>query len=90
VQGEKVKTIFIGEVKRVAFIPTLGTAVIVSHGEYFTVYSGLKDVTVKVGQKLTPNQEIGTVLVDGAGISELRFQIRKKDTALDPQIWLRD
>lgn len=90
VQGEKVKSIFAGEVRRVALIPTIGTAVIVSHGEYFAVYSGLKDVTVKVGQKLTINQEIGTVLVNGNGISELRFQIRKSNVALDPQLWLRD
>ncbi len=89
-QGEKVKSIFGGEVRAVAFIPTLGNSVIISHGEYFTVYSGLKDVFVKKGQKLITNQEIGKVLVNSEGISELRFQIRKNTTALDPQIWLKD
>lgn len=89
-QGEKVKTIFAGEVRAVAFIPTLGSSVIVSHGEYFTVYSGLKDVVVKKGQKLTTNQEIGRVQVNSEGISELRFQIRKNTLALDPQTWLKD
>ncbi len=89
-QGEKVKSIFAGEVRAVAFIPTLGSSVIISHGEYFTVYSGLKDVIVKKGQKVTNNQEIGKVQVNADGISELRFQIRKNTTALDPQSWLRD
>ena len=89
-QGEKVKTIFAGEVRAVAFIPTLGSSVIISHGEYFTVYSGLKDVVVKKGQKLTTNQEIGRVQVNSDGISELRFQIRKNTLALDPQLWLKD
>ncbi len=89
-QGEKVKTIFTGEVRAVAFIPTLGNTVIVSHGEYFTVYSGLKDVTVKKGQKVVTNQEIGKMLVNSEGISELRFQIRKNTLALDPQAWLKD
>lgn len=89
-QSEKVKSIFLGEVRAVAFIPTLGSSVIISHGEYFTVYSGLKEVFVKKGQKLTSNQEIGRVLVNSEGISELRFQIRKNTTALDPQVWLKD
>jgi septal ring factor EnvC (AmiA/AmiB activator) len=89
-QGEKVKSIFAGEVRAVAFIPTLGSSVIISHGEYFTVYSGLKDVIVKKGQKVTNNQEIGRVQVNSEGISELRFQIRKNTLALDPQLWLKD
>jgi murein hydrolase activator len=89
-QGERVKSIFSGEVRAVAFIPTLGNSVIISHGEYFTVYSGLKDVTVKKGQKVTTNQEIGKMLVNSDGISELRFQIRKNTLALDPQTWLKN
>ncbi len=89
-QSEKVKSIFSGEVRAVAFIPTLGSTVIVSHGEYFTVYSGLKDVFVKKAQKVMTNQEIGRVLVNSEGISELRFQIRKNTLALDPLTWLRD
>ncbi len=89
-QSEKVKSIYSGEVRAVAFIPTLGSSVIISHGEYFTVYSGLKDVFVKKGQKVNINTEIGRVLVNSEGISELRFQIRKNTTALDPQAWLRD
>lgn len=89
-QGEKVKSIFAGEVRAVAFIPTLGSSVIISHGEYFTVYSGLKEVLVKKGQKVATNQEIGYVLVNSEGISELRFQIRKNTVALDPQGWLKD
>jgi murein hydrolase activator len=89
-QSEKVRTIFAGEVRAVAFIPTLGSSVIISHGEYFTVYSGLKEVFVKKGQKVNTNQEIGFVQVNSEGISELRFQIRKNTLALDPQLWLRD
>lgn len=89
-QNEKVKSIFDGEVRSIAFIPTLGSTVIINHGEYFTVYSGLKEVYVKKGQKVTVNQEIGQILSNGEGISELRFQIRKNTTALDPQAWLRN
>jgi murein hydrolase activator len=89
-QEEKVKCIFEGEVRAVAFIPSIGTSVIISHGEYFTVYSGLKDVVVKKGQKVALNQEIGQVHINSDGVSELRFQIRKNTVALDPQTWLKN
>ncbi len=89
-QGEKVRSVFAGEVRAVAFIPTLGNSVIISHGEYFTVYSGLTDVILKKGQKVTTNQEIGRILANSEGISELRFQIRKNTLALDPEPWLKD
>jgi murein hydrolase activator len=88
-QNERVKSIFEGEVRKVAFIPTLGSTVIINHGEYLTVYAGLKEVFVKAGQKVTTNQEIGKIFSNQEGVSELRFQIFKNMTALDPQVWLR-
>ncbi len=88
--GELVKAIFGGEVRKVAFFPGIGTAVIVSHGEFFTIYAGLKDVTVRVGQNIAVNSEIGRVIANAEGISELRFKIFKNATPLDPQQWLRN
>jgi murein DD-endopeptidase MepM/ murein hydrolase activator NlpD len=88
-ENEKVSCIFDGEVRKVAFIPTLGSTVIIKHGEYLSVYTGLKEVVVKVGQKVSTNQAIGKVLSNGDGISELRFRIHKNTTPLDPQAWLR-
>lgn len=87
-ENEKVKSVFDGEVRRVAFIPTLGSTVIINHGEYYSVYTGLKEVYVKTGQRVTTNQEIGQIISNNDGISELRFQIRKQTIALDPQAWL--
>jgi septal ring factor EnvC (AmiA/AmiB activator) len=89
-ENEKVKTIFDGEVRRVAFIQGLGSTVIIKHGEYLTVYAGLKEVFVRSGQKVTTNQEIGKVFSNNEGVSELRFQIFKNTTALDPQGWLKN
>lgn len=87
-QNEKVKSVFDGEVRSVAFIPPFGNTVIINHGEYFSVYAGLKEVYVKTGQQVSTNQEIGQIISNKEGISELRFQIRKQFTALDPQAWL--
>jgi septal ring factor EnvC (AmiA/AmiB activator) len=89
-QGENVRSIFNGEVSRVAFTPGLGNTIIIKHGDYFTVYTGLKDITVKQGQQVSTNQELGKVLSNSDGISELRFQIRKNFDALNPQEWLRN
>jgi len=89
-ENERVKTIFEGEVRRVAFIPTLGSTVIINHGEYLTVYAGLKEVFVRPGQKVTTNQEIGKIFSNAEGVSELRFQIFKSMTALDPELWLKN
>lgn len=88
-ENEKVKCVFEGEVSKVAFVPSIGSTVLIKHGEYFTVYAGLKEVYVKEGQKVIVDQEIGKVISNYEGISELRFQIRKNTKALDPQTWLR-
>lgn len=89
-EGEEVTAVYSGEVRRVAFIPGIGTSVIIKHGEYFTVYAGLKDVAVKTGDKVESGQKIGLVLSNGEGKSELRFQIRKNTVALNPEEWLRN
>jgi septal ring factor EnvC (AmiA/AmiB activator) len=87
-QNEKVRSIFSGEVRTVAFVPLVGNTVLVSHGDYFTVYAGLKDVFVKTGQKVVIGQELGSILTNKDGVSELKFEIRKSAAALDPMLWL--
>lgn len=87
-ENEKVKAIFNGQVTMVAFVPLLGNTVVVSHGDYFTVYAGMKEVFVKKGQSVTTGQELGDILTNKDGVSELKFEVRKSVTALDPQQWL--
>lgn len=89
-QNEPVRAVFNGEVRTIAFFPRIGNTIIVSHGEYFTVYSGLKDVFVKTGQKISTSEEIGRVRSSQEGISELRFQLRRNTDPLDPEQWLKN
>ena len=89
-EDEKVKAVFEGEVRAVAFIQSMGSTVIVKHGDYLTVYAGLKEVFVRTGQKIATNQEIGRIFSNSDGVSELRFQIFKNTVALDPQAWLKN
>jgi len=89
-EGERVRVVFDGTVKTISANPLLGTTVIVNHGDYFTVYTGLREVFVKSGQKVTTNQELGSVQQNVEGVPELRFRIYKQTTPLDPEVWLRD
>lgn len=89
-QGEEVHSIFSGEVSKVAITMGFGKSIIIKHGDFFTVYTGLTDIQVKEGQQVSVNQVLGKVVSNGDGISELRFQIRKNFDALNPQEWLKN
>jgi septal ring factor EnvC (AmiA/AmiB activator) len=84
-----VRAIFDGTVSRIIDIPGAGKAVIVSHGDYFSVYSNLLEVSVKRGQEVFLKEKIGTVLTKTATketITEL--QIWKGSEKMDPSSWL--
>ncbi len=87
----EVKAVFDGVVKMIASLPGPGNnkAVIMQHGEYFTVYSRLKEVAVKQGQTLRLNDAVGLVYTDGNGVSALQFQIWHNQEKLNPETWLQ-
>ena len=84
-----IRSVFKGKVSRIFFIKGEGKAVLINHGEYFTVYSGLKTVAVKLGDEVLTKEKIGTVLTDsGEGKTELHFEIWQGYEKLDPSLWL--
>lgn len=87
--GAPVHTIFAGEVAGVFPFSNKWT-VIIRHGQYFTVYSNLKDAVVQRGQQVATMQTIGTVYTDPAtGEADLDFKVYKSNQPVDPQAWLR-
>ncbi len=88
--GAKVRAVFNGEVSRVFAISGGNTAVIIRHGTYLSVYSNLREVVVKKGDKVTTKQTIGTVFTDydDHDKSILKFQIWKESTKLNPEHWI--
>lgn len=88
--GAKVRAVFNGEVSRVFGITGGNTAVIIRHGKYLTVYSNLREVTVKKGDKVTTKQDIGTVFTDfeDGNKSILKFQIWRENQKQDPEDWI--
>ena len=88
-KGSSVKAVFEGQVCKV-FIDTYGNkGVIIRHGEYMTVYTSLKTVSVNEGDKVVTRQTIGTVATNADNQSEMQFQIWKGYNHLNPTPWLR-
>jgi len=88
--GSKARAVFEGEVSRVFAISGGNMAVIIRHGSFLSVYSNLREVTVKPGQKVALKQEIGTIFTDpGDGnTTVMKFQIWKESQKLDPEEWI--
>lgn len=89
VNGASARAIYEGEVTWCAQMNG-NYAVIIQHGNYRTVYSPLKSITVKQGDKVTAKQAIGTIYTDSNedNKTELYFQLYKDRSILNPSLWL--
>jgi septal ring factor EnvC (AmiA/AmiB activator) len=89
-RGAKARTVFEGEV---CFVTSQGSnnAILIRHGLYFTLYSNIEKVFVKVGDKVTTGQEIGRIhtnVSDGKTI--LHFEIwQENKTTVNPSLWIK-
>lgn len=88
--GAKIRAVFNGEVSRVFGITGGNTAVIIRHGNYLSVYSNLREVVVKKGDRVSTKQVIGTIYTDVEedNKSILKFQIWRENQKLDPEEWI--
>jgi murein DD-endopeptidase MepM/ murein hydrolase activator NlpD len=73
-------------------IPGAGQNVIVTHGSYKTVYSGLETVSVKIGDAVSAKQKLGTIMYDGEDYT-LHFEVWKvgaeSGAAQNPELWIK-
>jgi murein DD-endopeptidase MepM/ murein hydrolase activator NlpD len=83
-----VRSVFEGKVVGILSNPTFKNAVIISHGEYFTVYSKLTSVNISKGQKVSTKQVIGTAFTDEEDITEVHMEIWKGSSKLNPADWI--
>lgn len=85
----EVQTICRGEVIDVFFVPGNQNAVMIKHGEYYTVYSNLYETYVNPGDQLEDNQKIGRLNTDvSAGKPSVHFEVWKNKTRQDPLWWI--
>ncbi len=88
VSGCMARSVFNGEVSSV-FQYGASYIVMVRHGSYISVYSGLSSVSVSKGTKVTTSQSIGKIGTDADGQYTLHFQLRKESARLNPEQWIK-
>lgn len=86
-EGAEVRAVFEGVVLDISQIPGLNYVVAVQHGDYYTVYANLASVAVRVNQKVSGREILGTV-AEKDGVPEINFQVWHNFTKLNPESWL--
>lgn len=86
--GASARAVFGGEVTQIQKISPLKIAVIVKHGDFFTVYQNLSSVSVTVGDKVSAKQSLGKIRTDAEGKTVLRFMISQNVTYTNPSQWI--
>jgi septal ring factor EnvC (AmiA/AmiB activator) len=86
-EGAEVRAVFEGVVLDISQIPGLNYVVAVQHGDYYTVYANLASVAVRVNQKVSGREILGTV-AEKDGVPEINFQVWHNFTKLNPELWL--
>jgi len=83
------RAVFGGEVSRVIVISPLNKAVMIQHGDYFTIYQNLSSVSVSKGDKVQMKQSIGKIRTSGeTGKTVLKFLILQNTVYNNPQDWI--
>lgn len=80
-----VYAVFEGTVVGTQFVPGYQNMVIVQHGQYYTVYSNLEELTVKRGDAVNAKQIIGRVSADKP---ELHFEVWREKERMNPVGWI--
>lgn len=78
-----------GVVTQSLTLPGLGPTVIVDHGDQLlSIYAGLTDLSVAIGQPVAAGERIGTAGMRSLfGQRELYFELRKAGLPVDPLRW---
>ena len=83
----KVRCVYNGTVTKIVVLPQNKYSVIVRHGAYFTVYSGLDHIKVSIGDELEKADVIGGFDTENQN-SVFNFQIWHDSKAQNPYHWL--
>jgi septal ring factor EnvC (AmiA/AmiB activator) len=87
--GANARAVFGGEVTSVIVLSPVNKAVMIQHGDYFTVYQNLSSVNVSKGDKVSIKQSLGKVRTNGeTGKTVIKFLILQNTTYNNPEGWL--
>ncbi|MBF4464781.1 murein hydrolase activator EnvC [Flavobacterium sp. LC2016-12] len=90
-QGATARAVFEGTVSSVIVLSPINRAVMIQHGDYFTVYQNLSQVFVEKGDKVSIKQSIGKVRTSGdTGKTVIKFLILQNTSNNNPEGWLQN
>jgi len=88
-EGANARAVFAGEVTSVMVLSPVNKAVMIQHGDYFTVYQNLSSVYVNKGDKVSIKQSIGKIRTNGdTGKTIIKFTLSQNTTYNNPASWL--
>jgi septal ring factor EnvC (AmiA/AmiB activator) len=88
-KGSQARAVFDGEVYSILYVSPVQKAVMIQHGDFFTMYHNLSDVSVVKGQKVSLKQSLGTIRTSTeTGRTILKFMITQNISYINPQSWL--
>lgn len=82
------RAVFKGKVVSVATISNTNKAVIIKHGNWFTVYSNLEQVYVSAGDQVKTKQPLGRIHTNLKGKTELHFEVWNGKQKQNPYYWI--
>ncbi|MFC5682078.1 murein hydrolase activator EnvC family protein [Flavobacterium sp. MAHUQ-51] len=87
--GANARAVFGGEVASVMVLSPVNKAVMIQHGDYFTIYQNLSSVNVSKGDKVSTKQSLGRIRTSGdTGKTVIKFLLLQNTTYMNPQGWL--
>lgn len=88
-EGSNARAVFGGTVFAVFVLSPVNKAVMIQHGDFFTVYQNLSSVSVSKGDKVSTKQNIGRIRTNGdTGKTVLKFMVSQNATYANPATWL--
>jgi septal ring factor EnvC (AmiA/AmiB activator) len=87
-KNSDVKAVFNGVISEIQVIKGANQSVYIQHGNYFTVYSNLKQLRVKKGDRVTTGMPLGKIATNNEGKSVLRFFIFDNSNKQNPAHWI--
>lgn len=86
--GSSARAVFSGEVTTVIVLSPVNKAVMIQHGDFFTVYQNLSSVNVSKGDKVSIKQSLGKIRTNAEGKTILKFMLSQNTTYTNPKSWL--
>jgi len=87
-KGSSARSVFAGKVVKIIQLPQY-YAILIKHGDYYTIYNKLSAVYVSEGDMVTLKQRLGTVWTNPENNETvLSFELRKLTKTQNPEKWL--